>query len=1091
MKRKLQIIMTLVLILTSLQAYSGNSPVRDIKKQNDGYQITYTFNGNPLNLIAPEEKIYSAQIDGFNVSSEEGMPCYLYRNDTFVFPKDFEIDVSLVSVETEEIKGRLKLNEADDSLITKDEISEFLPSNIVEIDKENYYRGLRLPMIKVCPIQYNAESETIIIYKKITYELTYRDCSGNLNRSEEFTPYIDRNDAILSNNTLNFEDLFTFVSKGSKVVPKGDESFPVDYLIVTTNDLLPAAETLAEWRRQLGMNVTIFSDVSWPSANKLKLKIKEHYGENPSLYYLMILGDGYKVPGFAFSYYNANNNGLNRAYVDIDYALISGGMIPDFYRGRIPAYSLKEANDAVNKIIDYEKNPCMESSFYNRGIITSSFVDECHETKNAPTGYEKEHFLYDCEEIRDHVISTGFDLQRCYTLYEKDYKPTNYNRKEPGNGKSLPKDLLDENIWKTSKDLKDMIETGVSYVLFHHHSTSTQWGPVGLDTSDLYYYKNKRKLPLIFSLGCKTGMYYYDDEAENISIASEGVLVPDAGACAVIAPTGRSFDYINASLAKCFLQSIYSNINFTNFMEGAGLPSDKTKKTVNKLGHILDNGLIKLWEVYKNSNYKIAELVASTYRIVIAAGDPAMQVYTATPYVFKGVSHRTTKQNSTMGSFYLVSVNVNDEVEDLKITCYDKVTGRITSVGSSSATFNYISSLENTIITVTGKNCIPYYFNPQGMLIGGFSAPAKKKEHISLFREDLVWEYAKRVTDFSHSWDNPDVEYTGCIRTKFNGTTIINGKEYHRYVAIYSYSKDRTLTAGTNDHENWNPSMIEYIEPFQDYNEVPLAYIREEDGRYFMLRAPLGNHPIIGLYPYFYGSEINESLIYDFNLEAGSIINQLEGLDEEARSYEIENNPLAFPCMKHDYFNGHCDRHEYWKNCISQSYISTLRKAGFMYMSDEDLDKERLFQETDRGVFIEGLGLIYDCMIAFPGGKSSCKPVYSGVSSTDFFGLTNVFNADGKNIMDKYLFGSETKTGIDEVKSHKFNAKYFNGSLYAEGIPGFGTDAEVFDITGRKISVLHTDDGLMNENLSFLVPGIYIVEIKSGDCVEKMKIAVK
>ncbi len=59
----------------------------------------------------------------------------------------------------------------------------------------------------------------------------------------------------------------------------------------------------------------------------------------------------------------------------MEYACLNGpnDKIPDVIYGRIPAYSLEEANTIIEKSINYEKNPTGDEAFFNNHLFTALF----------------------------------------------------------------------------------------------------------------------------------------------------------------------------------------------------------------------------------------------------------------------------------------------------------------------------------------------------------------------------------------------------------------------------------------------------------------------------------------------------------------------------------------------------------------------------------------------------------------------------------------------------------------------------------------------------------------------------------------------
>ncbi len=171
-----------------------------------------------------------------------------------------------------------------------------------------------------------------------------------------------------------------------------DDQFP--YIIVTSNELLPSFEPLAEWKTQKGLRARIVTvediDSMYPSgdeASKIRSFLKEKLDEW-AIQYVLLGGDGSVVPiryAFAMDSQHGNNDlGADWYYSDLDgnwdlngnhiYGELSDDvdMNPDIAVGRIPAGTPESVQTIVQKILAYEKTP--PSDYTNRALFVASVL---------------------------------------------------------------------------------------------------------------------------------------------------------------------------------------------------------------------------------------------------------------------------------------------------------------------------------------------------------------------------------------------------------------------------------------------------------------------------------------------------------------------------------------------------------------------------------------------------------------------------------------------------------------------------------------------------------------------------------------------
>jgi len=208
-----------------------------------------------------------------------------------------------------------------------------------------------------------------------------------------------------------------------------------NYIIITTNKFLPAVQEFAAWKIRMGYTYEIVSQVSW-TATQVKNAVQTRYNNwNPKPEYLLIVGDHEDVPGEVYTW------GTYGDYATDLYYVCMGGTTDytaDMARGRVSVNSLEQAYSVLRKIINYEKNPIINTSFYQTGVNCTIFQDY-----DPLDGYEDLGSTYATEQIRDYMISKGKIINRIYSANNNVY-PMYYNNGyyAPSPAISIPSGLL-------------------------------------------------------------------------------------------------------------------------------------------------------------------------------------------------------------------------------------------------------------------------------------------------------------------------------------------------------------------------------------------------------------------------------------------------------------------------------------------------------------------------------------------------------------------------------------------------------------------------------------------------------------------------
>ncbi|MBI4647063.1 MAG: DUF1573 domain-containing protein, partial [Bacteroidia bacterium] len=591
-----------------------------------GFEAEYNFPGAAVTEKSVNDVLYHYLIiNGFSQMQEVGRPSLPAHNDIVALPVNANPKIIIMDYEIEEYSGynihpALKPAidtkgapdpefEIDNQIYSTDAYFPKKPVEIVEIQK---LRGIPIAIVQIRPVQFNPVQKKIKVFSKIRYRIEFEGAAKSFDQS-------------LFNNSDNYNNLLKNIIINDKVIPiqhavKSYDSQAKNYIIITHSNYLSAADTLATWKKQMGLTVDIVSKSSWTAA-QVKDSIRVRYMTwSPKPDYFVIIGDHDKVPGEIYTdpYYGDN------FATDLYYACMdgTGDYFPDMAHGRISVSSAAEAMSVILKIVNYERNPVSAASFYSNGLNCVQFQDDDYD------GYEDRRFTKTSEDVRSYLISKGYNIARVYYT-ESSVNPTNYNNATYSTGQPIPSELLRANGFAWDGDAADItsaINAGKFYVLHrdHGYSGGTGWASPEYLTSDIDYLSNGNNLPVVFSINCHTGEFMLPEcFAEKFLRKSGG------GAVGVFAASYLSLSGYNDGLTTGFFDAIWSSPGLVPVFGTGGVPSPTLTphSDIRTMGDVLNQGLIRMMEIWAGET----TYFRYTHELFHYFGDPAMRIPTASP----------------------------------------------------------------------------------------------------------------------------------------------------------------------------------------------------------------------------------------------------------------------------------------------------------------------------------------------------------------------------------------------------------------------------------------------------------------------------
>ena len=218
--------------------------------------------------------------------------------------------------------------------------------------------------------------------------------------------------------------------------------------------------------------------------------------------------------------------------------------LPDMNIGRISVNNKEDANNIVEKIINYSK--ANKKSDWRARL---SFISD-----------DSEGFSAKCEVLINQYTTPIFDIVRIY-LENFKYEDNFYVPKE--------KVHLLKQYNKVSPDCNNVIfelfQKGSSIMEFYGHGAPNIWADeriwFGGDSkySDNLRLSNADKLPLIINMTCSTGAIDFPEKPWNICIGEDTLRTKNGGAIALYSPTGDGFTRYHFEISKFIRNAIFKN----------------------------------------------------------------------------------------------------------------------------------------------------------------------------------------------------------------------------------------------------------------------------------------------------------------------------------------------------------------------------------------------------------------------------------------------------------------------------------------------------------------------------------------------------
>lgn len=336
-----------------------------------------------------------------------------------------------------------------------------------------------------------------------------------------------------------------------------------DYLIIYHENFTTAIKPLVDLKTSMGLKVAAFDvetlydkytgGMESPLAIKRFLKDALLKWENPKPTYVLLIGDctsDYRgeaknkvinyVPGYSM---NAEMKTSQDKWTSDNWFtyITEEDIYSDFMIGRISVNNLTDAENAINKICDYQKKNEIGSWQGRIGFVSDN-------------GY----FEGDVKEILKDKIPPEYE-NVFIPLSEMPWEDNFY----------LPQEVVDAEKAKvsptTTKSILNLFNSGASLIWYFGHGSPNIWADERIwfggdsENSDNLLLNNYQNLPFVMNMTCNSGAIDYPVPRWNICISEDMMRLKNGGAIGLFVPSGPGFTSAHHVLSNEICDAIFKN----------------------------------------------------------------------------------------------------------------------------------------------------------------------------------------------------------------------------------------------------------------------------------------------------------------------------------------------------------------------------------------------------------------------------------------------------------------------------------------------------------------------------------------------------
>ena len=654
--------------------------------------------------IEPAGETVQVQVPGTMREFRAGMPDLPWRSERIDLPQGMRVRVlEVVSFETRPLSASGRLPSAirpTPGLGTLERTAPdpaafahrgFLPEAVAEMGVQGFQRGANVALIQISPVRWDPSTGRLEALTRVRVRLSLEPTSARPLARERTNLEWDRPG----------RTALVAPAPGKAVPspfgPKGAGRFqatqlpslmgsPVEYVIVTNEEMEPEFQRLADWKTESGVPAVVrtlsFIRQEYPGAVDDQERIRNFVRDAYSRWgtkWVLLGGDTDVLPArFGYTsfyggtyiasdlYYQCLEGNWNK---DGDYLFGEGyfsestpgddaDLMPDVFVGRAPCITADQAQLFVNKTLMYEKTPVTD---YMNNILLFAEV-----LFPQDWVYPEETFL-DGATLAELVLPYIQENPNIHyvRLYE-NYTSPNW---KPG---ALP---------ETRQAVLDSLNRGynVAVHIGHGYRNVMHVADGSLENSDAFVLTNGNRLINLYAINCTSNAIDFP------SIGEAFLLCPTGGAVTNVGST--HFDFPSAG-------QVYEDEYFRLVYEDS----------VTSVGeaHAMSKVPFIAYSVYDGVN-------RWTQMTLLMLGDPALRIFTGAPRIL-AVTHSSTMAASDT-SFSVHVETGGSPLYGASVVAYKPGTDyRVaTTDGAGNVVLGFRPDSVGTFkLTVVGFDCVPY-----------------------------------------------------------------------------------------------------------------------------------------------------------------------------------------------------------------------------------------------------------------------------------------------------------------------------------------------------------------------------------------------
>jgi hypothetical protein len=636
--------------------------VRYERTKSDQIVLNFDVDKYSIGSVEKDGVIYSTiDYKGRVTTSDKGYAAVPRFTATVQLKDDKNVDIKYSASDYVEYKldhpllpsrGVIARNQDPDKIpyeISPESVKdEWYPANVAENIEPFILRDIRGTTVIVHPFQYNAAKKILRVYGQLTVTLTE-------NNDIPFNPLVRKSNKVAGEMSGIYKTLFLNYNE-TKAMELGE--FGEILLVYTTqNGGLTSLQPWIQWKREMGYKVNLLE-----VPNNTDLSVSGHiqtaYNANPNILYVQLVGDWANLKSALLNSVTSTigaQDPMLGCVVGVDQYI-------DLMVGRFSVQSSTDVANQINKAINYEKNPDLSGTWYNKALGMARLEGG----SGADDGENDDQHQ---EYVRNRLLTPSFNYTTVYRQYD-------------GGSSFVPSNA-------TASTVSQCINDGVSILNYINHGNETSWSVAGYSNTHVNALTNGNKLPFVISVACLVGHVSWSTG----DCFAETWLKKSGGGAVVGMFSSISQPWAPPMCGQDYFNDILIGGYDYNSLPGAGIVIDEQRTTFGALACNATN--LMLQENPSDAATK------DTQEAWLIFGDVTLQVRTNQPALISNSS--TTVLPSTYSTAITSGAN---PVEGARVSLYKdgvNATGLTDANGNVTISHSF-SPGDNVTLTVTGYN---------------------------------------------------------------------------------------------------------------------------------------------------------------------------------------------------------------------------------------------------------------------------------------------------------------------------------------------------------------------------------------------------